>query len=139
VILVDSSAWIEFQRATGSPADRRLTQALTANEPLATTGIVTLEILAGARNEQHERELRRLLALCDFLPLEEPADHEIAAALYRTCRRSGTTIRRLPDCLISIVAIRNRVELLHCDSDFDAIARHAPLSVVPLTPAAGIS
>lgn len=139
MILVDSSAWIEFQRATGSLADRRLTQAVTANEPLATTGMVTLEILAGARDEQHERELRRLLAICRFLPLEEPSDHETAAALYRTCRRSGTTIRRLPDCLIATVAIRNQIDLLHCDSDFDSIARHAPLSTVPLSPAGGIS
>jgi len=132
VILVDSSAWIEFQRATGSPADRRLTAALEGDEALATTGIVTLEILAGARDEDHEHELRRLLARCRFLPLVEPFDHESAAALYRACRRSGTTIRRLPDCLIATVAIRNRVELLHCDSDFDAIARHAPLAIVPL-------
>ena len=132
MILVDSSAWIEFQRATGSPADRRVTQALTGDEELATTGIVTLEILAGARDEQHDRQLRRLLARCRFLPLEEPSDHESAAALYRACRRSGITIRRLPDCLIATVAIRNGVHLLHCDSDFDAIARHAPLSVVQL-------
>ena len=132
MILVDSSAWIEFQRATGSPADLRLTRAIRANEPLATTGIVTLEILAGARDEHHERELRRMLALCSFLPLHEPSDHEAAAALYRACRRAGTTIRRLPDCLIAVVALRNRADLLHCDADFDAIARHAPLSIVPL-------
>jgi predicted nucleic acid-binding protein len=136
VILVDSSAWIEFQRATESPADRRLTAALEADEELATTGIVTLEILAGARDDQHERELRRLLARCRFLSLDEPGDHESAAALYRACRRKGTTIRRLPDCLIATVAMRNRVDLLHWDSDFDAIARHAPLSTVALTPRA---
>ena len=132
MILVDSSAWIEFQRATGSPADRRVTQALKADEALATTGVVTLEILAGARDEQQDRQLRRLLARCQFLSLKEPSDHESAAALYRACRRSGTTIGRLPDCLIATVAIRNRVGLLHCDADFDAIARHAPLSIVAL-------
>ena len=134
MILVDSSAWIEFQRGTGSAADRRLTRAIGADEPLATTGIVTLEILAGARDEQHDRQLRRLLARCRFLPLEEPSDHEAAAGLYRECRRSGTTIRRLPDCLIAAVAMRTQAELLHCDSDFDAIARHAPLAVVALGP-----
>jgi predicted nucleic acid-binding protein len=132
VILVDSSAWIEFQRATDSPADRRLTEAFRADELLATTGIVTLEVLAGARDEHQARELRRLLARCRFLPMEEPSDHEAAAALYRACRRAGTTIRRLPDCLIATVAIRNRAELLHCDSDFDAIARHTPLAIVPI-------
>ena len=132
MILVDSSAWIEFQRATGSAADLRLTGAIEADEPLATTGVVVMEILAGARDERHATDLRRLLDRCRFLPLEEPFDHEAAAALYRACRRGGATIRRLPDCLIAAVAIRTRATLLHCDTDFDAIARHADLATEPL-------
>ena len=132
MILVDSSAWIEFQRATGSPADRRLTAAIDANERLATTGLVLLEILAGAHDERHARDLRRLLGRCRFLPLEEPSDFESAAALYRACRREGATIRRLPDCLIATVAIRTGAFLLHQDADFEVIARHAPLAVAAL-------
>lgn len=129
MMLVDSSAWIEFQRATGSSADVRVTQAIDSGEELATMGIVVLEILAGARDERHAQDLRRLLDRCRFIALEEPSDHEVAAALYRTCRRAGTTIRRLPDCLIAAVAIRAGLPLLHQDADFDAIARHAPLSL----------
>jgi predicted nucleic acid-binding protein len=132
VILVDSSAWIEFQRATDSAAHRRLRAAIETGEPLATTGIVMLEVLAGARDEQQARDLRRLLDRCAFLALEEPSDHEVAAALYRTCRRGGKTVRRLPDCLIAAVAIRAGAQLLHMDGDFDAIALHAPLATVPL-------
>jgi predicted nucleic acid-binding protein len=132
VILVDSSAWIEFQRASRSPADRRVTTAIESDEPLATMGLVLLEILAGARDEQHARDLRRLLDRCRFLPLEEPSDHEAAAALYRACRREGTTIRRLPDCLIAAVAIRTNSTLLHRDADFEAIARHVPLAIAVL-------
>ena len=132
MILVDTSAWIEFQRATRSRADKRLTSAIEADEPLATTGLVLLELLAGARDERHARDLRRLLDRCDFIPLEEPSDHELAAALYRACRRAGTTIRRLPDCLIAVVAMRIDAELLHQDSDFRAIAQHAPLAEVQL-------
>jgi len=130
VILADSSAWIEFQRATGSPVDARLTAALEAGEQLATAGLVMLEVLAGARDERHARELRRLLRRCAFLRLEEPSDHEAAAALYRACRRAGKTVRRLPDCLIAAVAIRTGAQLLHRDSDFDAIALHSPLAVL---------
>jgi predicted nucleic acid-binding protein len=132
VILVDSSAWIEFQRATGSSADRRLTSAIESNESLATMSLILLEILAGARDEQQARDLRRLLDRCQLLPLEDPFDFESAAALYRSCRREGATIRRLPDCLIAAVAIRTGTALLHQDADFDAIARHAPLAVVSL-------
>ena len=134
MILVDSSAWIEFQRATGSPVHLRLRSAIESKEPLATTGIVILEILAGARDERHVRDLRRLLGRCTFLALEEPSDHEAAAALYRVCRRGGKTIRRLPDCLIAAVAVRAGAELLHRDSDFDAIALHSGLAVVPVDP-----
>ena len=132
MILVDSSAWIEFQRATGSPADRRLTAAVEAGEPLATTGLILLEMLAGARDERQAQDLRRLLDRCRLLRLEEPFDYESAALLYRACRRTGTTVRRLPDCLIAAVAIRTGAALLHQDADFDAIARHAPLSTVAL-------
>ncbi len=129
MILVDTSAWIEFQRATDSPADRRLTAAIAADEPLATTGVVVLELLAGARDERQSAELRRLLARCAYLRLEEPSDHEAAATLYRTCRREGTTIRRLPVCLIAAVAIRSATPFLHQDSDFDALARHCALDI----------
>jgi len=132
VILVDSSAWIEYHRATGSRADARLMQAIETDEPLGTMGLVLLEVMSGARDERHARDIRRLLARCEFFPLEEPSDPEAAAALYRTCRRQGTTICRLPDCLIATVAIRKQAELLHQDSDFDAIARHAPLVMVAL-------
>ncbi len=132
MILVDSSAWIEFQRATGSQVDERLTKAIETDEPLATLGLVVLEVLAGARDDQHGRDLRRLLDRCSFVPLEEPSDWELAAALYRACRRAGTTVRRLPDCLIAVLAMRVEAELLHQDADFEAIAQHAPLAVVEL-------
>lgn len=132
MILVDSSAWIEFQRATGSPADLRLTAALEADEPLAIVGLIMSEVLAGARDEQHARRLNRLLSRTRLVPLEEPSDHEAAAALYRACRRQGITIRRLPNCLIAAVAIRAGAQLLHQDADFDAIAGQSSLETVEL-------
>ena len=132
MILVDTSAWIEYDRASGSAADLRLTEALDGGERLATMGVVLLELLAGAVDERHADRLRRLLGRCRFLSLEEPSDHEAAAALYRACRREGTTIRRLPDCLIAVVAIRTGATLLHQDADFDGIARHVPLAVTAL-------
>ena len=130
MILVDTSAWIEFDRATESAADLRLTRAIEQDEQLATTGMVVLELLAGARDDRHVSDLQRLLARCSFVALEERTDHEAAAALYRACRRAGVTIRRLSDCLIATVAMRTGCTLLHQDGDFDAIARHAALAIV---------
>lgn len=127
MILVDSSAWIEFLRATGSPAHLRFRAALQQEAELASTDVVVMEILAGARDETDRDRLRRLLFGVEFLAVEGPADYERAAELYRLCRNRGETPRNLADCLIAAVAIRNDAELLCADADFATIARHAPL------------
>lgn len=127
MILVDSSAWVEFLRATGSPAHLGLRAALQEEVELASTDVVVMEILAGARDEADRERLRRLLYGLEFLAVDGPADHERAAELYRLCRGRGETPRKLTDCLIAAVAIRNDAELLCADADFLVIARHAPL------------
>ncbi|HVW45593.1 MAG TPA: PIN domain nuclease [Solirubrobacterales bacterium] len=127
MILLDSSAWVEFLRATGSPAHLRVRSALEEEADLASTDVVVMEILAGARDGADRDRLRRLLYGLRFLPVEGPADYEAAAELYRACRRAGETPRKLTDCLIAAVAIRNDTELLCKDADFLTIARHASL------------
>lgn len=127
MILVDSSAWVEFLRETGSSTHRSLRSVLQGDEQVAWTDVVAMEILAGARDDADRDRLRRLLYGQHFLGVDGPADYESAAELYRVCRREGETPRRLVDCLIAVVAIRNNVELLCRDADFEVIARHAPL------------
>lgn len=127
MILVDSSAWVEFLRATGSPAHLRLRSALKEKVDLASTDVVVMEILAGARDDADRDRLRRLLYGLRFLAVEGPTDHERAAELYRLCRSGGETPRKLTDCLIAAVAIRNKAELLCEDTDFLTIARHTEL------------
>ena len=85
-----------------------------------------MEVLAGARDEHHLERLRRLLARASVLPTTR-ADYDEAAALFRRCRREGSTIRRLIDCLIASVAIRAATPILHNDGDFDVLARHTAL------------
>lgn len=130
MILVDSSAWIEFLRGSGSWAHLRLRSALEEGAALACTDMVLMEVLAGAGDDAERDRLRRLLYGTEFLGVEGPADYERAAELYRLCRRGGETPRQLVDCLIAAVAIRNDAELLCEDADFLAIARHAPLRLV---------
>ena len=87
-----------------------------------------MEILAGARNEQHLIQLRRLIALGSVLHTN-PIDYDQAAILYRQCRGSGETVRKLIDCLIAAVAIRNDIAILHLDADFDVLARYTALRI----------
>lgn len=125
--LVDTSAWVEFLRATGSDADEQVGRLLEQGEP-ATTDVVLMEVLAGARDADHRDRLRGLLGRCQFVATEGPRDYEDAAEIYRACRRSGAGVRGLVDCLIASVAIRAGLPILHTDADFDAIARHTGLT-----------
>ena len=128
MILADTSAWLEFLRATGSEANLRI-RALIEGDQLATTDVVLMEVLAGARDDGHRDRLRALLARCQFVPIAGPRDYEDAADIYRACRAAGHTVRALTDCLIASVAVRAGLAVLHADRDFDAIARHVPLEI----------
>ena len=126
MILIDTSAWIEFLRDTGSPTCVRVDALLGGD--IATCDPVRMELLAGARDERHLGELRRLLAGAANVTAQ-PVDFESAAGLYRQCRSRGETVRRMIDCLIAAIAIRTDCPILHSDVDFDALARHTALRI----------
>ena len=128
MILVDTSAWIEFLRDTGSEVCDAVDRLL--EEDLAICDAVSMEVLAGARNERHLIQLRGLLARATMLPTT-PADYEVAASMYRSCRTHGETVRKLIDCLIGAVAVRAGAEVLHADTDFVALARHTDVRLHP--------
>lgn len=126
MILVDTSAWIEFLRDTGSAACNEVDRLLGSR--VAVTDPVVMEVLAGARDDRHLHDLRALLGRAVLLRAET-ADYLSAAVLYRQCRQHGETVRRLIDCLIGSVAIREGAAVLHHDEDFDVLARHTALKV----------
>jgi len=118
LVLIDTSAWVEYLRDTGSPACQRVDELLAGR--FAVCDPVRMEVLAGARTESHLVSLRALLARGEVLPTG-PAEFELAAALYRTCRAQGRTVRKLIDCLIGATAISGGAAVLHSDGDFDAL------------------
>ena len=124
MILIDSTAWIEFLRGTDTRVCHRVDELLEGQ--IATCNPVRMEVLAGARSERHLQGLRGLLAQAVWIPAT-PRDYDDAAALYRECRRRGQTIRRLVDCLIGSIAMRADVAVLHRDRDFDALDRRTGL------------
>lgn len=126
MILIDTSAWVEFLRDTGSRVCVAVDRLL--DDDLASCDVIAMEVLAGARDEHHLARLRALLARTVMLPVTA-ADYDEAAALYRRCRANGETVRKLLDCLIAAVAVRAQVPVLHADADFAVLARHTPLVV----------
>lgn len=127
MLLVDSSAWIEYLRSTDSPAHHAVVTAV-ADATAATTDAVMLEVLAGTARAEVAR-VTRLLGNQHFIGQEPMIDVRAAANIYHACREHGWTPRSSVDCLIAAVAIRKGLPVLHRDRDFDVIANHVPLEV----------
>ena len=123
MILADTSAWIEYDRATGSAVDERLAALIAADGPLAITEPVVMEVLAGARSDERESDLRRLLLRFHLLRFDSAADFDGAMRIYRRCRSAGVIPRGIVDCMIAAVAWRRGATLLANDTDLDHVAR----------------
>jgi predicted nucleic acid-binding protein len=122
VILADTSAWVEYDRATGSSADERLCELIETAGALAVTEPVVMEVLAGARDQHQEDRLRRLLSSFELLQFDSAVDFDAAALIYRRCRVASVTPRGLLDCSIAAVAWRHQAALLAHDVDLDRVA-----------------
>lgn len=126
--LIDTSAWIEYLRQTGSRTNIEVRRTLNIDAQIC--DVIRMEILAGARDQQHVAQLEKLLARATTIKTE-PVDYDNAAAIYRACRKLGVTIRAQIDCLIAAIAIRTNTKIIHHDSDFDAIAQVTKLKIHP--------
>jgi predicted nucleic acid-binding protein len=122
VILADTSAWVEYDRATGSPADERVAELIATGGPLTVTEPVLTEVLAAAGTDTREQDWRRLLLSFGFVPVDAVADFEAAARIYRRCRLGGVTPRGMVDCMVAAVAHRCGAALLSWDADLARVA-----------------
>jgi predicted nucleic acid-binding protein len=131
VILVETSAWVEFDRSSGSAVNRRLTKLITEEGDIAVTEPVLMEMLAGARDDRAWSQLRRLMTSFGWITADSVTDFEGAARVYRSCRAQGVTPRGLIDCMIASIALRTESTVLTADRDFAQMALVVPLRLDP--------
>ena len=130
MILADTSAWVEFDRATGSAVDVRLTE-LVSGDALRVTEPVIMEVVAGARDQRRERDLRRMMLGVGLMPFDAAVDFDAATRIYRQCRSRGVTPRGMIDCMIAAVAWRSGAAILAQDADLARVAHVMDLSLDP--------
>lgn len=130
MILIDTSAWIEFFRRQGSAACKARVAAVVGAGTAAHTCPVRFELLLGARPE----ETRDIQAGLDFSTRVrlEAEDWDQAAALGARLRAAGVTVPA-SDLLIAVVAVRHDLPLLARDSHFARI-RDTVLPALRLIP-----
>lgn len=133
MILIDTSAWIDYLRGSGARATTEV-RRLLADEPgqVVMCEPVAMELLAGATTESGLLKLEQLVNGLPQLSVDPVLDFRSAASIYRSARKSGKTVRSLNDCLIAAIALRHGAALLHKDIDFEIVAEFTDLDSLSL-------
>jgi len=119
IILADTSVWIPFLRGSGVQFQERLVPLIMADR-VATTPVIIMEILIGAKSEKEYDKLSKDLAALRCF--------DVSGKLWQRACKLGYTLRHkgisvpLTDTLIAAVAIENDALLLHNDRHYEMIA-----------------
>lgn len=118
MILVDTSAWIDFFRGV-EPLAARVDELLESGEA-ALCGPIVTELRRGLSSATERKTVLVLLGGCVLLP-DPTMLWEHAGDLGFALRRKGKTVKTI-DLLIATYAIAADVPLLTGDADFRVIA-----------------
>ncbi len=119
MILVDTSAWIEFFRDRAPLA--AAVDGLLAENDAALCGPVVTELGRGFRSARERARVMELLEGCHLLAQPQDLWGE-AGELGALLGRRGATVKSM-DLLIATYALAHSVPVLTLDADFAAIRR----------------
>jgi len=119
LILVDTSAWIEFFRGRAPFAST--VDGLLAENEVALCGPVVTELRRGLRSARERARVMELLEGCHLLAQPQALWDE-AGELGALLGRRGATVKSL-DLLIATYALAHAVPILTLDADFAAMQR----------------
>ncbi|MCP2040533.1 putative nucleic acid-binding protein [Neisseria sp. HSC-16F19] len=129
MMIVDTGVWVDYFNGTVNAESDRLDYALE-HEQVALTDLILMEILQGFRSD---RDHAQALALLSALPCFDTLGREQAvryAALYRSLRKRGITVRKTNDVIIAGFCIEQDIPLLFRDKDFLPFVQHLGLQRV---------
>ncbi|MBJ7459414.1 MAG: PIN domain nuclease [Thermoleophilaceae bacterium] len=132
MIVVDTSVWIDVINGADTPAAAVCVDLIESGQSVALTGVIVTEILQGFSSEREAEVVGEKLRAFPLLHMDDTADYELAARLYRLARAAGITVRNMADCLIAAPCVRSGVPILHSDADFDRLATCTALEIFPV-------
>ena len=125
MILIDSSAWIEYYRSSGEHVAQMAVAEAIEEDQAAVNGIIRVEILGFAPDELQLRRLTSDFDAYHDLPLGSE-DFDLASSIGFDLRRQGITVPAT-DLIIAACAIRADATLYHLDHHFEHIASTSDL------------
>jgi len=121
MILADTSVWVLILRdKTGRIA--AAFRKKVGSDVAVLSRFNQLELLQGAKDLKEWQVLEDYLATQIYLEASTDTWRE-AARIYFDLKRKGVTVGSPVDCCIAQVALEYGALLLHCDQDFERIAK----------------
>jgi predicted nucleic acid-binding protein len=129
MILIDTSAWIDFLRRQGDATTKRRVAAYIEMEEAAYCGPVEFELLTGAKPRELA-DIRTALSFSTLLDFPQ-ACWQRAAHIEKVLRKKGVTVPR-DDIFVAAAAIHHGVALFTHDPHFVLIRDRggAPVELV---------
>ena len=118
LVLVDTSAWIEYLKKTSHPVTKEIESALVLNTAAACK-LIFAELIQVARSEK-EIDLILDLALVVKVLNESESTWPQAGFLSHKLRKQGKTIS-LIDCYLAVLAKDSKAVILTLDKHFSVI------------------
>ncbi len=119
LVLVDTSAWIDFFRDDSSPYGV-VVDALLQEGLVCTTGLVKAEILPGARTKKEFNLLSEYFNVLPFLADSVDMWDKVIAG-QRKLKQKGINGVGIPDLIVAITAMAHDVEVFSKDHHFDSM------------------
>lgn len=116
MILVDSNVLINFWK---SPVKKDY--EILSNNEIATCGIISTELLRGAKTDKEFEQIQNVLDSFNYLPFEE-LDWPKLAKFFITLRNTGISVP-FQDGMISYLAIKNNCKIWTNDNHFKLVKK----------------
>ena len=129
MIIVDTSAWIEYFRG-GLPRVVNKVDLCLERDLVGIGDLVYCEVMQGIRSPRERREVSTLLLALPQFNMVGFAMAERSASNYRLLRSKGVTVRKTIDVLIGTFCAAHGLQLIHHDSDFTLMAKHIGLDII---------
>jgi predicted nucleic acid-binding protein len=122
LVIVDSSAWIEYFRDSGHVIIKDIEHALE-HDVIVLGDLIYCEILQGIKSINEERRVKFILTSLYPRIIGGFAICEKAAQNYKLLRAKGATIRKTIDVIIGTFCIENNYSIIHNDRDFGPLEK----------------
>lgn len=129
MVLIDTSAWIEYFRGGVSSVVEKVDRCL-AEEFVGIGDLIYCEVMQGIRSASEREDVSSLLLSLPRFEMLGFRMAEKSAANYRLLRSRGVTVNKTVDVIIGTFCAEMNIPLIHHDSDYSLMARHIGLSVL---------